>query len=231
MKPAGKLYIVATPIGNWGDITLRALDTLRSVDAVICEELREGSTLLKRLNIEPKELITLNEHNEADQAMQLVIRMHQGESFALISDGGTPVFSDPGAYLIQRASESGLQVVPVPGASSLMAALSVLDYRLGQFVFGGFLDRDPDRRRQELQRLRGLQLPVVLMDTPYRLAALLADVAKTFGKGQKVTLAMNLTLPDEQILRGPVSGVSQQVGKRKAEFILIVDVQNPRKRS
>ena len=215
MKPAGKLYIVATPIGNWGDITLRALDTLRSVDAVICEELREGSTLLKRLNIEPKELITLNEHNEADQAMQLVIRMHQGESFALISDGGTPVFSDPGAYLIQRASESGLQVVPVPGASSLMAALSVLDYRLGQFVFGGFLDRDPDRRRQELQRLRA---------DGYRPGDII-------GKGQKVTLAMNLTLPDEQILRGPVSEVSQQVGKRKAEFILIVDVQNPRKRS
>ena len=184
MKPAGKLYIVATPIGNWGDITLRALDTLRSVDAVICEELREGSTLLKRLNIEPKELITLNEHNEADQAMQLVIRMHQGESFALISDGGTPVFSDPGAYLIQRASESGLQVVPVPGASSLMAALSVLDYRLGQFVFGGFLDRDPDRRRQAAAPARP-SIAGGLMDTPYRRPPCWQR-RQTFGKGQKV---------------------------------------------
>lgn len=223
MTSSGKLFIVATPIGNWGDITLRAIDTLKSVDGVICEELREGSTLMKRLEIEPKELITLNEHNEAEKAMDLIVRMHKGESFALVSDGGTPVFADPGHFLIRQATELGVRVVPVPGPSSLMAALSVLDFKLDQFVFGGFLPRDPDQRRQELTRLRNMRMMVVLMDTPYRLGSLLEDIAKTFGKGQKITLVMDITLPSEIIMRGPVGELAHQVGKRKAEFILIVE--------
>jgi 16S rRNA (cytidine1402-2'-O)-methyltransferase len=227
MTSTGILYIVATPIGNLDDITLRAIETLKNADAVICEELREGQKLLKRLEIIPKELINLNEHNEAEKAMDLVIRMHQGERFALISDGGTPVFADPGHYLIRQASETGIPVVPIPGPSSLMAALSVLDFKLEKFIFGGFLARDPEERRQELQRLRGYRLPVVLMDTPYRLGSLLEDVIKTFGKGQAVVLAMDIALPEETILRGPVGEVRNRVGKRKAEFILIINPLNP----
>src|SRR5574340_1402861 len=187
MNSAGKLYIVATPIGNPRDITLRALDILKSVDGVICEERREGSTLLKRLEVPEGELITLNEHNEAEATADLVLRMFKGDSFALISDAGTPVFADPGAYLIQETSLNGLDVVPIPGPSSLMAALSVLDFKLEKFVYGGFLSRVPDERRQELTRLRGLRMTVILMDTPYRLAALLDDVEKIFGKGQRLT--------------------------------------------
>jgi len=137
-KRAGTLYIVATPIGNMGDITLRAVETLRSVDAVICEEYKPGSTLLKRLEINDKELILLNEHNEAEKAAELLPRLLNGESFALISDCGTPVFSDPGAYLIQLASSSGITVTPLPGASSLMATLSLLDTKIERFVFAGF---------------------------------------------------------------------------------------------
>lgn len=223
MPSTGKLYIVATPIGNKGDITLRAIETLRSVDGVICEELREGSILLKQLDITPKELIDLNEHNEAEKAMDLVIQMTQGKSYALISDGGTPVFSDPGHYLVRQAREFGIPVTPVPGASSLMAALSVLDFKLEKFVFGGFLSRDPAQRRQELTRLRALRMPVVLMDTPYRLNALLTDVVKVFGKGQRVTLALNVTQPGEEILRGSAGELLKRLGKRKAEFFLILD--------
>jgi len=225
MDKTGKLYIVATPIGNPRDITLRALDTLKAVDGIICEERREGSTLLKRLEIPEKSLITLNEHNEAEATADLVIRMFKGESFALISDAGTPVFADPGAYLIQEASLSGLQVVPIPGPSSLMAILSVLDFKLEKFVFGGFLSRIPDQRRQELTRLRGLRMPVVLMDTPYRLAALLDDVEKTFGKGQRLTLGFDLTQESELILRGTPSEVKRALGLRKGEFMLIVHGQ------
>ena len=225
MDKTGKLYIVATPIGNPRDITLRALDTLKAVDGIICEERREGSTLLKRLEIPEKSLITLNEHNEAEATADLVIRMFKGESFALISDAGTPVFADPGAYLIQEASLSGLQVVPIPGPSSLMAVLSVLDFKLEKFVFGGFLSRIPDQRRQELTRLRGLRLPIVLMDTPYRLAALLDDVEKTFGKGQRLTLGFDLTQESEIILRGTPSEVKKALGPRKGEFMLIVHGQ------
>jgi len=218
----GKLYIVATPIGNPGDITQRAIETLKQVDAVICEEYKPGSTLLKKLEITGKELVLLNEHNEAEVAAELLPRLLNGESLALISDCGTPVFSDPGAYLIQLASSSGVPVSPLPGASSLMAALSLLDAKIENFIFAGFLSRDPLKRKQELTRYRGYCMPVVIMDTPYRLAALLEDVVKVFGKGQWVMVAFDLTLPGEIVLRGEAGDVAKQVGSKKGEFILVV---------
>lgn len=222
MKAFGKLYIVATPIGNPGDITERAVETLKSVNAVVCEEHKPGSTLLKKLGIEGKEIALLNEHNEEEAAADLLVRMLNGESLALISDCGTPVFSDPGAYLIQMASSSGVTVSPIPGASSLMAALSVLDFKMGRFVFAGFLARDPEQRRGELTRYRSLRIPIVLMDTPYRLGALLDDVIKVFGKNAFVTVAFDLTLPTETVYRGEAEVVRKQVGPRKGEFILVV---------
>ncbi len=218
----GKLYIVATPIGNPEDITLRALKILNSVDGVICEERRAGSTLLKKLGITPRELLPLNEHNEPAEAAQIALRMVKGESFALISDAGTPVFADPGAELIRHAVEYGVETVPVPGPSSLMAALSVLDFKLERYVFGGFLSRVPDQRRKELQRLRGLQMPVVLLDTPYRLSALLEDIARVFGQNQRLTLAFDLTLPGERIYRGTPGEIKAMVGQRKGEYVLII---------
>lgn len=217
------LSIVAIPIGHPDDITLRAIETLRQADAIICEEIKEASKLLKRLEITGKELIPLNEHNEIELVPSLLMRLVQtNQHMALISDCGTPVFSDPGAALIGQAADYGIQVTPVPGASSLMAALSVLGFKADRFVFGGFLPRDPDVRRRELTRLRGLRMAVVLMDTPYRMAALLEDVSKTFGKGAEVTLACDLTLPKETIYRGPVSEIKQRAAQRKAEFILII---------
>ncbi len=221
-KKSGKLYIVATPIGNMGDITLRAIETLKTADAVVCEEFKPGSTLLKKLGITEKELVLLNEHNEAEQAAELLTRLLNGESLALISDCGTPVFSDPGAYLIQLASSSGVDVSPVPGASSLGAALSLLDTKIERFVFAGFLPRDADHRRRELMRYRGYRMPVVVMDTPYRLVALLEDVAKVFGRGQWVMIAFDLTLPTESVFRGEVGAVLKQVGSKKGEFMLVI---------
>ena len=222
MPKTGRLFIVATPIGNYQDITLRAIETLRQADAVICENPRMGSTLLKKLDIQDKELLVLDEHNETEQAADIALRLVQGAGMGLISDAGTPVFADPGRYLIQISTEYGVPVTPIPGPSSLMAALSVLDFNLGQYVFGGFLSRDPDQRRKELFSLRSLRMPVVLMDTPYRMGALLDDVAKVFGKGQPVTLAADMTLSKETISRGSAAEVRQKVNKRKAEFILIV---------
>jgi len=220
------LSIVAIPIGNPGDITLRAIETLRAADAIICEETKEASTLLKRLEITGKELIPLNEHNEIELVPSILMRMVQSNlHMALISDCGTPVFSDPGAALVDQATDYGVQVTPVPGASSLMAALSVLGFKPERFVYAGFLPRDPATRRQEMNRLRGLRMPVVLMDTPYRLMALLEDVSRTFGKDAYITLACDLTLPREGIFRGPVSEVRRQVGQRKAEFVLVVHNQ------
>ncbi len=221
MIEKGHLYIVATPIGNPRDITLRALDVLQEVDAVICEEYREGSTLLKKLGI-TKEILLVNEHNEAEQTPLIIERLLKNQALALISDCGTPVFADPGASLIHQTVELGIPVVPVPGPSSLMAALSILDVKLDRFIYAGFLPRDRDDRRKALKHLRTTRFPIILMDAPYRLVTTLDDIEAVFGGGVTITLAMDMTLPGEKIFRGTVSEARKMLGQRKSEFVLIV---------
>jgi len=218
----GTLYIVATPIGNPQDITLRAVEILKSVKQVICEERRVGSTILRQLKIEQKPLIELNEHNEEQTAQELALALVNGEDIALISDCGTPAFADPGTLLVQFAMEYGIKVVPVPGASSLMTLLSVSPEPLNEFYFAGFLPRKEEERKKKLDQLRRLRVPIVLMDTPYRLERLLQDVQKTFGKGRMITLGVNLTLSAEKIIHQPVGEVLQKFKGKKAEFILLV---------
>lgn len=221
MLDKGCLYVVAVPIGNYKDITLRAIETLQAVDAVICEEYREGSTLLKKLSIE-NELLRLNEHNEGSVAPEILKQLQQGRSLAMISDCGTPVFSDPGHFLLGMVVQAGIPIVPVPGPSSLTAALSVCDFKIDRFIFEGFLARDKGKRRRELQRMRAANLPIVLMDTPYRMVALLDAVARVFGDKQQIVLACDLTLPSECIYRGTVEAVLKQIEKKKSEFVLII---------
>ncbi len=222
MQEPGILYIVATPLGNPKDITLRAIEILSWVDGIICEDIRNAKRLLHQLNLPEKPLYPLNEHNEMQQAPALVDQLKSGRHLALISDCGTPVFSDPGAFLIHQAITTGILVKPIPGPSSLMAALSVLDVPLEQFVFGGFLPRKPEERRQALKRLKTIGMPIILMDTPYRLITLLQEIAQVFGDQIPITLALDLTLPQETILRGSVSSVINTLKTRKAEFVLIV---------
>jgi 16S rRNA (cytidine1402-2'-O)-methyltransferase len=221
-KKSGKLYIVATPIGNWDDITLRAIKTLESVKILICEEFRVGSTLLKKLGIPPKELLSLNEHNEDEQVDLIIQKLLEGNDLALVSDCGTPVFADPGHSLINQASQMEIEIIPIPGASSLMATLSILDFKLDRFYFAGFLPREKEQRKKELNALRPMDVPIVLMDTPYRLTKLLDEIAQTFGKNRRITLGLNISLDNEQFLRGPVIDVIKQLRMKKAEFVLIV---------
>jgi 16S rRNA (cytidine1402-2'-O)-methyltransferase len=218
----GMLYVVATPIGDPADITLRALETLRNVDAVICEELRTGSTLLKKIGVQTRILVDLNEHNEKTRIPEMLQMLMQGNTLALISDCGTPVFADPGSLLIREAVEYGIRVSPIPGPSSLMAALSILDRNAKQFIYAGFLARDPVGRRSELERLKRIGMTTVVMDTPYRLSAVLSDVAHIFGSGARITLAIDLTLPGEQIFRGRISNAITRYQGAKREFILII---------
>lgn len=219
----GKLFIVATPIGNPQDITLRAIETLRSVDTVICEERKDGSRLLKQLDITGKPLIELNEHNEGDMIQQILIDMMNGRSMALVSDCGTPVFSDPGKKLLKLMAEMRIKVVPVPGASSLMAALSLCPFDMENFTFLGFLPPKTEQRAAVLQKYKLSDNPIILMDTPYRLVKLLDEVNKTFGRQQQIILALDLTLPSEATFLGSIQDVAAQVQGRKAEFILILD--------
>lgn len=218
----GCLYIVSTPIGNYRDITLRALDVLRDVDAVICEEYRQGSTLLKKLDLPRKELLLLNEHNEIEQAGEIVQLLLAGKELALISDCGTPAFADPGTYLIKQATEFQIPVKPVPGASSLMALIAISPEPLDEFYFAGFLPRKSDLRNSKLKALKRMNVPILLMDTPYRLGKLLQEIKDMFGKGRMITLALDLTLEREKIYHDAVGEVIREVGSRKSEFILIV---------
>ena len=222
MKNFGSLYVIATPIGNYDDITIRALNTLKSVDVIICEEYREGTTLLKKLGIQKKELVLLNEHNEKDQVPEIINRLLQGEVFGLISDCGTPVFADPGHYLIEQSTMFNIPVIPIPGASSLMATLSILNFKLDQFYFAGFLPREKIERKKSLDYLRTINVPIILMDTPYRLTKLLDEVSKTFGKKRLVTLAVNISMENEHYYRGSVAEVIAALKTSKAEFMLVV---------
>jgi len=218
----GCLYIVATPIGNYQDITLRALQVLRDADAVVCEEFRQGSTLLKKLDIPSKELLQLNEHNEAEKAPDLLQLLLSGKRLALVSDCGTPAFADPGTQLVKLAMEFQVPVVPVPGVSSLMALISISPLSMDRFYFAGFLPRKTAERQSELKSLLRMNAPIILMDTPYRLEKLLLEIRQTFGKNRLVTLAMDLTLESEEILHGSVTEILPRVKNRKSEFMLIV---------
>ncbi len=226
---SGTLYIVATPIGNPKDITLRALEVLRDSDAVICEEYRQGSRLLHKLGIDEKELLILNEHNEKDEAHHIAQRLSSGDSLALISDAGTPVFADPGQYLLALVYQKHIPVKPVPGPASLMAALSLCDFPINRFVFAGFPPRKTQQREGFIKQFTSETFPVVLMDTPYRLTKLLTEVSAIFGQRQEILLASDLTLKTEEIHRGSVGEILPKVSGQKREFILILNL-NKRKR-
>lgn len=225
---AGKLFIVATPIGHPKDITLRALDILMQVDAVICEEYRQGSRLLKQLGID-KELVTLNEHNEAQEAPNLVKRLVGGESLAIVSDAGTPVFADPGQHLLTMLYQAGIPVSPIPGPASLMAALSLCDFSIDRFIFAGFPPQKNPQREKFMEKFSHETVPVVLMDTPYRMTKLLQEVQSAFGKQQQILLACDLTLKKETVLRGRVGDILPRVAGQKREFILIVNLNRSKR--
>jgi 16S rRNA (cytidine1402-2'-O)-methyltransferase len=225
----GKLYIVATPIGHPKDITLRALDVLKKVDAVICEEYRQGSRTLHKLGVDDKELLTLNEHNEEQEAHTIMQRLAKGETMALISDAGTPVFADPGQHLLELLYQMKIPVSPIPGPASLMAALSLCDFPIDRFIFAGFPPRKTQHREGFLRKYTSETVPVILMDTPYRLTKLLTEVQFEFGKNQQILLACDLTLKKEGIYRGTVGDILPKVSGQKREFILILNL-NKRKR-
>lgn len=228
-QKTGTLFIVATPIGNPKDITLRALEILKKVDAVICEEYRQGSRLLNQLGIQ-NDLLTLNEHNEVEEASSILLRLVRGESMAIISDAGTPVFADPGQHLLELLYQAGIPVSPIPGPASLMAALSLCDFPIDRFIFAGFPPVKSEQREDFLAKYKSESIPVILMDTPYRLTKLLGEVQAVFGKHQDILLACDLTLKKEAVFRGRLSDILPRVSGQKREFILILNL-NKHKRS
>jgi 16S rRNA (cytidine1402-2'-O)-methyltransferase len=220
----GTLYLVATPIGNFDDITFRALGVLKSADLVIYEERREGERLLRHFGIE-KPVEALNEHNEAAASHVILEHLAAGKAVALVSDCGTPVFSDPGQLLVRRAIDLGIRIIPVPGASSLMPALTVSGFSIDQFLFYGWLSPKKERRRAELRQLQQERRTIVLMDTPYRLVPLLKDLADAFGDARRLCIALNLTMPNEQMLYGTAPDLHRLCAARelKGEFVIVIE--------
>ena len=219
-----KLYIVSTPIGNLEDITLRAINILKEVDFIICEEFKEARRLLSHFKIE-KELFSINEHNEEESSQEILTLLKTGKSAALISDCGTPLFSDPGKILVRMCIDSQINVVPVPGASSLLPALAGSGLNLDRFYYAGWLSPKTEIRKKELSRLKSIHELIILMETPYRLKTILKDISDVFGNKTDTVLAFDLTLSTEKFFRGSVSEIlkTAQSQNLKGEFVLLIN--------
>ena len=217
------LYIVSTPIGNEDDISLRALKVLKKVDTVICEEEKIGALLAKRHNFSAN-LEQLNEHNEDEYAPQLIERLQNGESFALISDAGTPIFADPGRYFLNLALDANINIVVVPGPSSIMTALVRSGFKSDVFTCAGFLSRTTEDRLMEMQALALEPRTTVLLETPYRLKQILEAAAKVMPD-RKAYIGCNLTMSFEHHHYGTFSELQQAFTDTpfKGEFVIVFE--------
>ena len=219
----GKLFIVAIPIGNKGDISQRALETLKSVDVIITEEASAVNSLFSAHNFK-RDYFIFNEHNEERDADYVTDFMIKGENCALISDCGTPTFADPGRVLLQRCYSKKIKVVPLPGPSALMTLLSVSPVDIRKFLFAGFIQKTKKERVSELKKLKNLNLPVILMDTPYRLLDVMEDVSEIFNE-KKVLFLYKATMPEELVIYDKSAVIYKycRLHELKGEFMILVE--------
>lgn len=214
------LHLVATPIGDFTEITFRAVEILKSADVILCESTKETSTLLKRLEIKAKRYEILNEHTTLEDLIKLA-EMCKNENVALVSDCGTPGFCDPGNNLIHLCRKNKVPVKTVLGASALMGLLSLSSQRINQFLFRGFMPAETEARAKEWTKLKSEKNAIIIMDTPYRLKKTLDEVVQHFNT-RDVLLVMNLSQEDEEVLEGRPSYVLQNLKFAKAEFMLMI---------
>ena len=223
--PAATLHVVATPIGNLGDLSPRAQQVLREVAAVCAEDTRRSGQLLAHFGIGTP-LLALHEHNEQQLAERLVARLLGGEALALVSDAGTPLVSDPGYRLVRAARAAGVKVSPVPGPSALVAALSVAGLPSDRFTFEGFLPAKASARRERLAALAGEPRTLVFYESSHRIEESLADLRAAFGDDRPAVLARELTKLFETVLDGTLADLHARVAadadQRKGEFVLVV---------
>jgi len=223
--PRGTLHIVATPIGNLGDLSPRALDTLKAVAAICAEDTRHTRQLLAHYGVE-KPLLALHEHNEDEMAARLVARLLAGDALALVSDAGTPLVSDPGYRLVRAARAAGIKVSPLPGPCAFVAALSVAGLPSDRFVFEGFLPAKAGARRERLSRLASEPRTLVFYESAHRIEEALDDCVAAFGESRPAVLARELTKLFETVLDGSLADLRAKVAadpnQRKGEFVLLV---------
>ncbi len=218
----GTLYIVATPIGNLEDITLRALRILREVDLIACEDTRQTIKLLRHYGIR-RPLLSYHEHNERKRAEEMIARLKGGQTVALVSDAGTPLLSDPGAVLLERAIAEGIPVVPIPGPSAITAAAMAAGVPVDRFLFVGFLPAQRTKRRAELERLKEVPYTLIFFEAPHRLAETLADMREVLG-ARPAVLARELTKVHETFERATLDVLAERMATSpvKGEIVLLV---------
>lgn len=221
----GRLFVVATPIGNFGDFSQRAINTLNNVDLILVEDTRHCARLFSHFGIEGR-LRAYHEHNESTAAVEIVEHLRSGADVALVCDAGTPLLSDPGFVVVRLAREASIQVVPVPGPSSLMAALSTAGLPTDRFVFEGFLPAKAKARRLKLKELAFETRTTVFFESPRRLVKTLEDIDEIMGNNRNICLARELTKTFEQIVTAPVDEIINQVKQHviptKGEFVVLV---------
>jgi 16S rRNA (cytidine1402-2'-O)-methyltransferase len=229
----GILYVVATPIGNLADASPRAIDTLKSVDVIACEDTRTTRTLLARYGVATR-AVALHEHNERRAATALVAALREGKSVALVSDAGTPALSDPGAWLVAEAHRAGIRVSPLPGPSAAAAALSVSGFPAQKFLFAGFLPATRSARRKALEALE-VPWPVVIYEAPHRIGETLEDVSQRFGPTREILIARELSKKFEEVVRLPVGEAPGWLGahaqRAQGEFVLVLEPGTEQKNS
>jgi 16S rRNA (cytidine1402-2'-O)-methyltransferase len=220
------LYVVATPIGNLRDLTLRALDVLRDADVVAAEDTRVTQHLLDHYGIR-KPLIAAHEHNERAAAERISSVLREGRSVALVSDAGTPGISDPGTHIVAAVRAAGMRIVPVPGANAAAAALSVCGCDAQRFLFYGFLPAQAGTRRRVLETLKALPFALVFHEAPHRIAPTLADMHSVFGGARHIVIARELTKLFETVhqttLDAAAAWIDADANRRRGEFVLIVE--------
>ena len=224
----GTLYLVATPIGNLEDITLRAIRVLREADLIACEDTRQTGKLLAHLGI-AKPMVSYHEHNEAARTAELIAKLESDATVALVSDAGTPLVSDPGYRLVTAAIGAGIVVVPIPGASAVLGALSAAGLPTDAFRFGGFLPPKSGQRKKALEALRGEDCTMVFYEAPHRILDTLSDVQAVCGD-RPVVVARELTKMHEEFLRGTADEVRAQLATRasvKGEITLLIAKGGP----
>ena len=221
----GSLYIVATPIGNMGDMTERAQQTLSDVDVIAVEDTRRSGQLLRHFEISTP-MMAVHEHNERQICDSLLSRIEKGESIALISDAGTPLLSDPGYFLVNQARERGINVIPIPGVSAVITALSVAGLPTDRFIFEGFLPAKSAARQQKLEKLKEDVRTIIFYEAPHRIVEMLKDCQTVFGAERKVVIARELTKTFETVhgdtLKNLIPWVESDENQKKGEFVVLL---------
>ena len=219
---SGKLYLVATPIGNLEDITLRAINILKDVDIVAAEDTRHTLKLLNHLELK-KRLISYHRHNENAKSSILIDLLLEGKNIALVSDAGTPAICDPGEEVVKQAIENNIDVIPIPGACALINALIASGMNTTEFSFYGFLPLNKKNRKEKLETIKDDSKTIILYEAPHKLLNTLKDILNIRGENTRIVLARELTKIHEEFIRGTIKEIIEKINEVKGEFIIIIE--------